>query len=194
MAKMNPLLKKILIGSGVAGGAAMSGLTGAAIGSHLMKKKLGSSFNAYNQQENEAIAQRFYEMGAKDVANMTKKSEYLEKIADAAFVDELEKIGVGSGIINAAMTAGRSIIPKLPGMAMKGVKALGQSFKGFGQGVVGAGRMAAEYGKPGYQAAKSSTIQGFRQSIPAAATLGLGGAFMAGRMSKKDQPTVNVNY
>jgi hypothetical protein len=97
MPKMN-MLKSI----GIPVGAGLLGIGGGAVaGSEIQKRKLVKAFNAYNQQENSAIAQNFFEQGA--MSGMGKKAAYLEQVTMAAFSDEFEKIGGKVGVVGKAV-------------------------------------------------------------------------------------------
>jgi hypothetical protein len=155
----------LLTSIGIPVATGLAGIAGgAAAGSELQKRKLIKAFNAYNQQENSAIAQNFYEQGAMDV--MGKKAAYIEQIKMAAFTDELEKLsGIGSGI---------------GGAISSGARGLWSSTKALGKGLGGAMGIGGK--------ANANTIgSNLRRGLPAAGVIGagaVGGSFMAGRASK----------
>jgi len=171
MPKMN-MLKSI----GIPVGAGLAGIGGGAVlGSELQKRKLVKAFNTYNQQENSAIAQNFFEQGA--MAGMGKKAAYLEQVTISAFNDELEKMG---GLGNVLAQGGKAM--------WESTKALGRGIRGAAGMVRHSGaRTGAEYG-----AARQTVKSNLRQSLPAVAAIGAGGAgvaggYVAGGMGRRDR-------
>jgi hypothetical protein len=111
MPKMN-MLKSI----GIPVGAGLAGIGGGAVlGSELQKRRLVKAFNAYNQQENSAIAQNFFEQGAMaGMAGMGKKAAYLQQVTMAAFSDEMEKMGrMPVAPVNALVKGGKGLVKRV---------------------------------------------------------------------------------
>lgn len=93
--------KKILKGMAVGVPSAAAGAgAGYIIGARRGVAQTGKAFEEYNKQENQAIANEFYNRGAGD-ALMSKAASFLENVKQDAFADELEKIALPTQAISA---------------------------------------------------------------------------------------------
>lgn len=153
-------------------------------------KAIVDSFKAFNRQENSQIANAFYNRGMQAGNRIYQggvtKSASLE-IGDAAFLDELEKLGFSFGALKGLGTGALKAIKPFAGRMVRSFKRLGSGLKSSGKGV-----MQAYKGAPG-SSLKGSLAQAgsaIKSSPGASLTLASAGSYGVGSRNKTKRTIV----